>query len=208
MGLHAQLWLSGHLTLTSIISYTYVQPNSNPHQHPVGVGLHVQLGLSGHFTLTTVEPLSNDHPHQRPSLIYDHISCDGQCFLFVWSLTNDHPSDATSDRVRWHFLPRGRPHRVFQNDCVMNVRWRAAHFTYNSNTWQYSTNTKRLRIACKSGWWCVPLILLTVNDRTSMDERKHNISTSEERIEWQTEWRRESHQLWGRQDADSRGCEG
>ena len=24
----------------------------------------------------TVEPLSNDHPHQRPSLLYDHISCD------------------------------------------------------------------------------------------------------------------------------------
>ena len=52
------------------------------------------------------------------------------------------------------------------------------------------------------------IIVLTVNDRTSMDERKYNISTSEERIEWQTEWRRESYQLWGRQDADSRGCEG
>ena len=26
----------------------------------------------------TVEPLTNDHPHQRPSLSYDHISCDGQ----------------------------------------------------------------------------------------------------------------------------------
>ena len=51
----------------------------------------------------TVEPLSNDHPHQRPSLLYDHISCDGQCFLFVRTLTNDHPSDATSDRVRWNF---------------------------------------------------------------------------------------------------------
>ena len=31
----------------------------------------------------TVEPLSNDHPHQRPSLLYDHILCDGHCFLFV-----------------------------------------------------------------------------------------------------------------------------
>ena len=70
----------------------------------------------------TVYPLSNDHPHQRPSLLYDHISCDGQCFLFVRSLTSDHPSDATSDRVRWDFLSRGRPHRVFQNDCGMNVR--------------------------------------------------------------------------------------
>ena len=66
---------------------------------------------------STVEPLSNDHHHQRPSLLYDHIFCDGQWFLFVRSLTNDHPSDATSDRFRWKFLPRGRPHRVFQNDC-------------------------------------------------------------------------------------------
>ena len=71
---------------------------------------------------STVEPLSNDHPHQPPSLLYDHISCDGQCFLFVRSLTNDHPSDATSERVRWKFLLRGRTRRVFQNDCAMNVR--------------------------------------------------------------------------------------
>ena len=34
-----------------------------------------------------------------PQLLYDHILCDGQCFLFVRSLTNDHPSDATNDRV-------------------------------------------------------------------------------------------------------------
>ena len=47
----------------------------------------------------TIEPLSNDHPHQRPFLLYDHISCDGQCFLFVRSLTDDHPSNATNDRV-------------------------------------------------------------------------------------------------------------
>ena len=41
----------------------------------------------------TVEPLTNDHPHQRPSLSYDDISCDGQWFLFVYeSLTSDHPS--------------------------------------------------------------------------------------------------------------------
>ena len=44
----------------------------------------------------TVEPLSNDHPHQRPSLSYDHISCDGLCFMFVYeSLTSDHPSYTT-----------------------------------------------------------------------------------------------------------------
>ena len=99
----------------------------------------------------TVEPLSNDHPHQRPSLLYDHISCDGQCFLFVRSLTDDHPSNATSDRVRWNFLPRGRPHRVFQNDCRLNVRCRAAHFTIISIGGSTKTNTKILRIACKSG---------------------------------------------------------
>ena len=33
--------------------------------------------------LGTVEPLSNDHPHQRLSLLYDHMLGDGQCFLFV-----------------------------------------------------------------------------------------------------------------------------
>ena len=70
----------------------------------------------------TVEPLSNDHPHQRPSLLYDHILCDGQCFLFVRSLTNDHPSDATNDRVRWDFLPRKRPPRL---QCIFKNRgWR------------------------------------------------------------------------------------
>ena len=43
-----------------------------------------------------VEPLTNDHPHQRPSFSYDHISCDGQWFLFVYeSLTSDHPSYTT-----------------------------------------------------------------------------------------------------------------
>ena len=60
----------------------------------------------------TVEPLSNDHPHQRPSVLYDHILCNGECFLFVRSLTDDHPSDATNDRVRWDFLPHERPPRL------------------------------------------------------------------------------------------------
>ena len=46
---------------------------------------------------TTVEPLTNDHPHQRPSLSYDHISCDGLWFMFVYkSLTSDHPSYTTT----------------------------------------------------------------------------------------------------------------
>ena len=54
-------------------------------------------------------------------------------------------------------------------------------------------NTKILRIACKSGWWCVPLILFAVNDRTSMTEWKHyNISTSEEGIERRLNWEESS----------------
>ena len=28
------------------------------------------------LVITTGEPLSNDHPHQRPSLLHDHISCE------------------------------------------------------------------------------------------------------------------------------------
>ena len=67
----------------------------------------------------TVELLSNDHPHQRPSLLYDHILCDGQCFLFVRSLTNDHPSDTTNDRVKLDFLPRERPPR---QQCISKNR--------------------------------------------------------------------------------------
>ena len=41
-----------------------------------------------------VEPLTNDHPHQRPSL--------GQWFLFVYeSLTSDHPSYTTTPMWFW-----------------------------------------------------------------------------------------------------------
>ena len=40
-----------HALLASTPSHN-VQPNSNPHQHQVGVGLHAHLGLSGHLTLT------------------------------------------------------------------------------------------------------------------------------------------------------------
>ena len=54
-------------------------------------------GLQNKAIRTTVEPLTNDHPHQRPSLSYDHISCDGQWLLFVYeSLTSDHPSYTTT----------------------------------------------------------------------------------------------------------------
>ena len=44
----------------------------------------------------------NDHPHQRPSLSYDHISCDGQGILCVYeSLTSDHPSYTTTPMWFW-----------------------------------------------------------------------------------------------------------
>ena len=68
-------------------------------------------------TCNSVEPLLNDHPHQRPSLLYD--LCDGWCFLFVPSLTDDHPSDVTNDRVRWDFRPRERPPRL---QCISKNR--------------------------------------------------------------------------------------
>ena len=78
----------------------------------------------------TVEPLSNDHPHQRPSLLYDHILCDGQFCLFERSLTDDHPSDATNDRVRWDFLSRERPPRL---QCISKNRW--CRFNIRSQWW-------------------------------------------------------------------------
>ena len=41
-------------------------------------------------------------PDERPSLSYDHISCDGQWFLFVYeSLTSDHPSYTTTPMWFW-----------------------------------------------------------------------------------------------------------
>ena len=49
----------------------------------------------------TVEPLTNDHPHQRPSLSYDHISCDGQWFLFVSSLVSSSSSSLSIRSVPW-----------------------------------------------------------------------------------------------------------
>ena len=66
----------------------------------------------------TVEPLTNDHPHQRPSLSYDHISCDGQCFLFVYeSLTSYHPSYTTTPMWFW-----GWSHK--RGSTVLLFKWR------------------------------------------------------------------------------------
>ena len=91
---------------------------------------HIWILLMLSSLFTTVQPLSNNHPHQRPSLLYDHILCDEQCILFLRSLTDDHPSDATNDGVRWDFLPRERPPRL---QCISKNRgWR---FNIHSQWW-------------------------------------------------------------------------
>ena len=62
----------------------------------------LQFSTRGCCAGCTVEPLTNDHPHQRPSLSYDHISCDGQWVMFVYeSLTSDHPSYTTTPMWFW-----------------------------------------------------------------------------------------------------------
>ena len=57
--------------------------------------------LPGQYS-STVEPLTNDHPHQRPSLSYDHISCDGQWFLSraTIPLIRPHQCDSEGGRIR------------------------------------------------------------------------------------------------------------
>ena len=73
---------------------------------------------------TTVEPLSNDHPS------YTTIFCVTDTVVCLYDLTNDHPSDATNDRVRRDFLPRERPPRL---QCISKNRaWR---FNIRSQWW-------------------------------------------------------------------------
>ena len=176
----------------------------------VALPLHHVMCMRTKYIGGTVEPLSNDHPHQRPSLLYYHISCDGQCFLFVRSLTDDHPSNATSDLVKWNFLPLGRPHRVFQNDCGMNVLCRAEHFTYDFNRWQYLNEHKNIAYRLQKWLMTRPanLFLQWTTERAWLNE---SITYINFRIAYRmVDWIEKSHQLWGRQDVrlDSRGCEG
>ena len=73
--------------------------------------------------MITVEPLTNDHPHQRPSLSYDHISCDGQWFLFVYeSLTSDHPSYTTTPMWFWWWSYK-RGSTVTANFIKFSWKW-------------------------------------------------------------------------------------
>ena len=59
------------------------------------------INYTGDKTYGTVEPLIYDPPHERPPAIYDHISCNGygKHTVYVSTLVNDHPANATSDRV-------------------------------------------------------------------------------------------------------------
>ena len=81
---------------------------------------------------STVEPLTNDHPHQRPSLSYDHISCDGLWFLFVYeSLTSDHPSYTTTPMCFWGWSYK-------RGSTVLSVRFnkcRQLWTTHYPNGW-------------------------------------------------------------------------
>ena len=78
----------------------------------------------------TVEPLTNDHPHQRPSLSYDHISCDGQGILCVYeSLTSDHPSDTTTPMWFWGWSYK-RGSTVWQSQNVRKLRYPATVSTF------------------------------------------------------------------------------
>ena len=76
----------------------------------------------------TVEPLTNDHPHQRPSLSYDHISCDGQWFLYTnpsratIPLIRPHQCDSEGGRIRGVLLYRQklRQQRTRYSSCLLN----------------------------------------------------------------------------------------
>ena len=115
------------------------------------------LGLF-YFWYTVEQPLSNDPPHQRPSHLYDHILRDGQCVLFVPSLTDDHPSDATNDRVRWDFLPRERPPRLqcrpyFQESRVaVQHPFPSSRVCHHTSRAQFSSHVLVLTSSSISPW--------------------------------------------------------
>ena len=117
-------WTKWSFLLTYLHTFcTFSIASAVPHQQPryLGTGLFIcggillKLKFLNVWSLSnwsyyrpvlllrnTVEPLTNDHPHQRPSLSYDHISCDGLCILFVYeSLTSDHPSYTTTPMWLW-----------------------------------------------------------------------------------------------------------
>ena len=112
------------IIIIKIIILYFIQIRHTDDFPPMGTLLVLITTIGG-----TVEPLWNDHPRQRPSLLYDHISCDGQFFLFVRLLTDDHPSDATNDRVRWIFS-------LADDDCVQCIsKHRGWRFNIRSKWW-------------------------------------------------------------------------
>ena len=88
----------------------------------------------GLFYLGTVEPLTNDHPHQRPSLSYDHISCDGLYNLCEYeSLTNDHPSYTTAPMWFWGWsYKRGSTVLCFFQHTFMMLITHAKPFPFSN----------------------------------------------------------------------------
>ena len=76
--------------------------------------LAVLLTSSGALFVAWISTHVERTPSPTTFLLYDHISWR-TVFSIVRSLTNDHPTNETNDRVRWNFLPRGRPLRVLAN---------------------------------------------------------------------------------------------
>ena len=84
---------------------------------------HILCGHKNHWIVLYSRTLTNDHPHQRPSLSYDHISCDGEWFLFVYeSLTSDHPSYTTTPMWFWGWSYK-RGSTVSPLQWITNQSW-------------------------------------------------------------------------------------
>ena len=87
---------------TRISKRRFVLQNPTQSMHRCGKNSEWMFSINVSLWSGTVEPLTNDHPRQRPSLWYDHISSDGQWFMFVYeSLTSDHPSYTTTPMWLW-----------------------------------------------------------------------------------------------------------
>ena len=99
----------------------------------------------------TVEPLTNDHPHQRPSLSYDHISCDGQWFLFVYeSLTSDHPSYTTTPMWFWGWS--------YKRGSTVARKWfvaRNAHAWIGGRPYKHATPIYMDMVLCSMALRCM-----------------------------------------------------
>ena len=134
-------------------------------------GFNTQLNKLYH----TVEPLTNDHPHQRPSLSYDHISCDGQWFLFVYkSLTSDHPSYTTTPMWFWGWsYKRGSTVSLFDSVVMLAITsYQSRQYRDEINIWLHG-----VMLAIDMHQYCMALTfnILTISYRTSIHCQMLNI---------------------------------